>query len=123
MDKFVALAKKMLTKNGFSITLETRGEKVFDIDEGEYVYKLTETEGLGVFLSFKTEELLLKTSGLTDFLLNSVDSILLVYFEDWNWNTNSYIKIDDSKYEILAFSDVKSKKETACRKLILKKVK
>lgn len=123
MDKFVALAKKMISKNGFPVSLTKRGNRVFNIQKGEYEYTEVTLVGNGVFLSLKTEELLLKTSGLTDFLLNSVDSILMVYFEDWDWDTNSKIIIDDRKYEILGFSDIKSKKETACRKLILKKSK
>lgn len=122
MDKFVNLAKKLLGNNGFLISIKKRTKGSFNIEEGEYETIEETIEGKAVFLTLKTEELLLKSSGLTDFLLNKVDSVILCSTESYGWETDAKVEIDGVGYEILGFSDIKSGLNTACRKVILSRV-
>lgn len=122
MDKFVNLAKKSLSKSGFDILIKNRTNGAFNIEDGEYETIEELIVGKAIFLSLKTEELLLKSSGLTDFLLNKVDSVILCSTESYGWETDAKVEIDGVGYEILGFSDIKSGLNTACRKVILSRV-
>ena len=116
MNKYVELAKRIMENSDYtfdiSVSKNTLGE--FDVDLGERTKSTEVINGKSMYLSYDLGEFVNKS-----YNLDKVKCVLLCYFDEPDFDTNSKINIDGKLYDILEITDIKAGKETAVKKIVV----